>query len=249
LRCVFDADDLGLDPEANEGIERALGAGVVREVSLVVTGAHADAGAAIARAAKGAGKGLHLNLTEGHALTGPIPGVTDRAGRFLGVRPLLFLASVGQVRDVRREVDAQLARFREFGFELSHLNGHHHVHVFPGVREAVAAVAREQKIRHVRMPIEKTPRLSLTRAICARLARRFPDPVPTLPFVGHGLYGARHYEKRALSLLALLPHPCEWMAHPRMGARFEPELRALTNPAFFRDRGVEPATYAEVSPS
>jgi predicted glycoside hydrolase/deacetylase ChbG (UPF0249 family) len=245
---VFNADDLGLDAAANDGIERALAAGLVREVSLVVTGPYAERGAAIARAAKGAGVGLHLNLTEGDALTGLVPGVTDRAGRFLGLPSLLFLASIGRVRDVRREVDAQLARLRELGFAPSHLNGHHHVHLFPGVREAVADAVREAGIRHVRLPVERTPRLSATRWLCARLAARFPRPVPTLPFVGHGLCGARDYRARALSLLELLPSPCEWMAHPRTGPRFAAELEALCDPAFFRARGVVPATYAEARP-
>jgi len=245
---VFNADDLGLDRAANDGIERALAGGLVREASLVVTTEHAERGAAIARAA-GAGVGLHLNLTEGQALTGPIPGVTDRAGRFLGLKPLLLLAAVYCVRDVRREIEAQVARLRELGFAPSHLNGHHHVHLFKGVREAVADVVRAAGIRHVRMPIEKTPRFSPRRIVCARLAARFPRPVPTLPFVGSGLYGAVDYEKRALSLLELLPSPCEWMAHPRTGPRFAPELSALCDPAFFRDRGVVPATYAEARPS
>jgi predicted glycoside hydrolase/deacetylase ChbG (UPF0249 family) len=147
---------------------------------------------------------------------------------------------------VRPEVEAQLARVRELGFEPTHLNGHHHVHLFPGVRDAVAAVARAARIPHVRMPVERIPRLSATRFLCARLAARFPGPVPTLPFFGHALYRARDYEARALSLLALLPSPCEWMAHPRAGdPRLAPELRALGNPAFLRDRGVVPATYAE----
>jgi predicted glycoside hydrolase/deacetylase ChbG (UPF0249 family) len=245
MRVVFNADDLGLDAAANEGIERALAAGLVRECSLVVNTAHTERGVAIARVS-GAGVGLHLNLTEGEALTGPIPGVTDRAGRFLGLKPLLFLSAVGLVRDVRREIDAQLARLRELGVSPSHLNGHHHVHVFPGVRDAVAEVARAAGVRHVRMPIERTPRFSATRFVCARLAARFPGPAPTLPFVGHGLYAARDYERRALSLLELLPSPCEWMAHPRTGTRFAPELLALCDPAFFLDRGVVPATYAEV---
>jgi predicted glycoside hydrolase/deacetylase ChbG (UPF0249 family) len=232
---------LGLDPAANEGVERAIASGNVREVSLVVNTAHAERGAAIARGA--AGVGLHLNLTEGHALTGPVPGATDRAGRFLGLRP--FLSAIGCVRDVRREVEAQLARLRDLGFAPSHLNGHHHVHLFRGVREAVAEAVRDHRIAHVRMPVERTPVLSPARAVCARLTRRFPGPVPTLPFVGHGLYAARDYERRALSLLELLPSPCEWMAHPRTGPRFEAELLALGDPAFFRSRGVVPATFAE----
>ena len=246
---VFNADDLGLDERANEGIERALAGGLVRETSLVVNTPHAERGAKIAGAA-GAGVGLHLNLTEGQALTGPIPGVTDRAGRFLGLGPLLFLSAAGRVRDVRREVEAQVARLREYGFLPSHLNGHHHVHLFPGVRDAVAEVVRAHGIRHVRMPKETkrtAPRRCVVRCVCARLAARFPGPVPTLPFVGLGLYAARDYAARALSLLELLPFPCEWMTHPRSGEpRLAAELRALCDPAFLRDRGVVPATYAEV---
>src|SRR5438093_964723 len=112
-RVVFVADDLGISPGVNDGIAAAARAGLVREASLCVNGSAVEDGVRIAREL-GIGVGLHLCLTLGRALSGPIRGLTDAEGNFGGLgRALLRCAFRAVDRgEVAREVEAQLERLR-----------------------------------------------------------------------------------------------------------------------------------------
>ena len=255
-RVVFVADDLGISPGVDEGIAAAAQNGLVREASLCVTGASAEHGVNLAKAA-GLGIGLHLSLTLGRALSGPIPGFTDAQGRFRGLGPALRASMLRRVdrAAVGREIAAQLQRLRELGVSATHFNGHHHVHCWPGVREVCFAEAAAAGIRWTRLPAEMAaaggrllPR-RLALALLARGARRHvtPSGLRALPFVGSTTEYRVDFASAFAAVVARLPmQDCEWMVHPRVadaefarldpsGSRFEPaaaaELAALTAPS------------------
>src|SRR5262245_13489812 len=174
-RVVFVADDLGVSQGIDDGIALAARAGNVREASLCVTVKGAEHGVATARA-HGLGVGLHLSLTMGRALTGPLRGLTDAYGRFRSLRRVLLACTLGAVdRDaVAREVEAQLQRLCDLGCAPTHLNGHHHVHVFPRVRDVAFAAAARHGVRWTRLP-EELPLLRPLPAaawLLARMARK-----------------------------------------------------------------------------
>src|SRR5262249_48831404 len=75
------------------------------------------------------------------------PHATSFAARYL--RGAISLA------DVRAELQAQIRRVRERGIAPTHLDGHQHVHVLPGIARVVAELARENGIRAVRVPAEQ----------------------------------------------------------------------------------------------
>lgn len=241
---VFNADDLGLSPGANAGILAAVEAGAVREVSVCVTGAAADEGLAIVRSLPPrCGVGLHVNLTEGDALTGAIPGLTDASGRFPSLGTVLRLGLLGRLDGAALavELDAQLERLLATGVEPSHLNGHHQVHLFPGVRAWVRQALRAHGIPHVRLPAESrrtAGRFRPRRWLLERLSRGFAReaarehlPATTLPFVGLAIDSRRGYEPALRDALAKLPSGgVEWMIHPHADHAGRAEELA-----FFRD--------------
>lgn len=259
----------------NRGVARALDGGLVREVSVCVTGEAVEEGVAIA-IAHGAGVGLHFSLTAGRALTGRIAGLTDEDGRFLSLPAVLASCAAGRpdARAVGGELIAQMARLESLGARVAHLDGHHHVHVFPIVRDVVLDVARNRRIARVRVPAESArtaPLLSgrrlllraLSRVFVAR-ARTLGAPVSRLPFAGLGLYGRSDYARRLEALLRRPPAmELELMVHPRVedeglarvdrGSRpsdWRAELDALSDPAQvarIRDL-VAPARFEDVIP-
>jgi len=263
---VFNADDLGLSPGANAGILAAVEAGAVREVSACVTGAAAEEGLEIVRGLPPrCGVGLHVNLTEGHALAGTIPGLTDASGRFRPLGTVLRRSLLGRLDGaaLRTELDAQLERLLAAGVEPSHLNGHHQVHLFPLVREWVREALRAHAIPHVRLPAESPQtagRLRPRRWLLARLSRGFVReaardrlPATTLPFVGLAVDGRRGYEPALRRALAKLPPGgVEWMIHPHAD-----HVGRAEELAFFRDAdvaarltalGVRPVGYRDLAP-
>ena len=103
--------------------------------------------------------GVHLTLTEQRPLTGSAAGsLVGADGRF----PPHLVQFAGRhmrgkvvLAQVRAELDAQIRKVRDAGIAVSHLDGHQHVHVLPGIAAIVAELAAAYGIRAVRYPTER----------------------------------------------------------------------------------------------
>lgn len=251
---VVNADDFGLSPGVTQGVLDAWREGIVRSASLMVTSPHAEAAARQA-GELGLDLGLHLSLSHGRPACRPedVASLVGADGRFLPLGSLLWRLSSGRVRraELRREVEAQLVRAREWGARLSHLDGHHHVHVHPLVAPVVVEVAAAYRLA-VRCPIElpqsASPR-DLARAVLAsapalRLRRllRAQGLCSSQHFRGLSLgYGfdapslRRTLRRLPAGLTELMCHPgypdAALAAATAYAAGRERELAALTDPA------------------
>ena len=267
-RVVFDADDFGMSPAVNRGIVRAVRSGPVREVSVCVTGRALD-DAALMLPELGVGAGLHFSLTFGRALSGRLRGLTDATGRFLPLPVVLAscLARVPDRREVAGELRAQMEILEERGLSLGHLNGHHHVHVFPVVRDAVVDVLRAREPIHVRVPREAlrtspsargTLLSGLSRGFVRHAAQRLPG-FRSVPLVGLGLTGDERHSQHFAHLAARVPNGAEWLVHPReegaeraaLGARRPTSLELATlcdarTQALLAELGIVPSRFVEL---
>ena len=160
-RLVVNADDFGLSTGVNRGILEAHAAGVVSSVSVLVnTPGWTDALRRLRDLgpppAPGLGVGLHLNLTMGRPVSWGGSLSDARTGRFHTLRALVARAFAGRLDpgDVAIECAAQLARLRNAGLVVTHLDSHRHVHVLPGVWGAVVETARSAGVPVLRVPLE-----------------------------------------------------------------------------------------------
>ncbi|MET0405967.1 MAG: ChbG/HpnK family deacetylase [Cystobacter sp.] len=273
-RLVVNADDLGLHPSLDAGILRAHREGIVTSATVLARGP--DAPDAVARARdQGLALGVHLALCTRLAPAAPAervptlaPGGLLRAGWADFARAWL----TGQVRreEVERELSAQLARVRELGARVDHLDMHQHLHLLPGVRPLVEALARREGLP-LRWP-DRLPRLSWRRApgaavkttLLTLLARAAPRAQPGVRRVSAGgVFEAGQLDEAALlSLLESLPpgdfelgcHPGEGRPHvpedPQWTYGWQSELDALTSPrvrARLEQLGVELTTYGALA--
>jgi predicted glycoside hydrolase/deacetylase ChbG (UPF0249 family) len=154
VKVVFHADDFGLTPGVNAGILEANERGVLGSASLMVTAPAWEDAVAGARAARGLDVGLHLTLVEECPALPParIPSLVHD-GRFWpthGAVGLRYLRGRWRPEEARSELAAQLDRFAATGLVPSHLDGHQHLHLLPGVFEWVVSQARRRGIRFVR---------------------------------------------------------------------------------------------------
>jgi len=255
-RLIINADDFGLSEGINRGIMEAFAAGVLRSTSIMVgMPAFPDAARRAAASGKALGIGLHFTLTAGRPLTRAPSLVTKETGDFLPLPALVRRALLGRVnqREVADECAAQITRAREARLELTHLDGHHHVHVFPGIREAVRRVVHAERIPAIRRPRERlfdVPawRRRLPERLLIRVLAKDMNPERwqvrmTSHFVGSTLLGASHFEAKLLRVLSWLPEgTTELMVHPGYApgalpgndpytTQREVELRALTSSA------------------
>ena len=163
-RLVVNADDFGMSPAISNGILRAHRDGIVTSTSLLGNCADLDQARALLAGAPNLGVGVHLSLVGGEPVSDParVPSLIGTGGRF-HVRGAEFIAAWTKRRidpaDVERELDAQVARVRDAGITIDHLDTHHHVGFLPVVGRTVEAVAKKYGIAAIRSEIE-TPTLS-----------------------------------------------------------------------------------------
>jgi len=156
---IVNADDLGWTAGVNRGIAEAHRNGIVTSASLLANGQAFAEGVALARDAGGLGLGVHLNLNDGPPVAPPesVPSLVNDAGEFEGGPDglLLKIATRGlSLREVEVEWSAQIAMVRDAGIEPTHLDGHKHVHMLPGLFEIALRLAKRHGIGAVRVSHE-----------------------------------------------------------------------------------------------
>lgn len=161
---IVNADDLGLTLGVNDAIFRAHEHGILTSASLFANGPETPD--AIRRLCEYPllDIGVHLALVDGAPTLPPdrVPTLVDANGRFhRSWKPFILACLRGQVSldDVERELTAQIERLHDAGTELTHLDGHKHVHAYPPIFAIVSRLAARFGIDVVRVPYERTPAL------------------------------------------------------------------------------------------
>jgi hopanoid biosynthesis associated protein HpnK len=168
---IVNADDFGLTSAVNRGILRAFQEGIVTSTSLLVTGSAFEDAVALARQNPELDVGLHLSLVEERAVLGrgTLPTLVDETGCFPKTSAEFFKrAFFGRINwaEVEREIAAQIARFKETGLRLSHIDSHQHLHMFPPVLQIVRRLTRTMDnvwIRNSAGPWRKSSGVSIRR--------------------------------------------------------------------------------------
>src|SRR5215470_7081628 len=164
-RLIVNADDFGLTPGVSGGILSAHHHGIVTSTTLLVTPAIEPEQLAALRDS-GLGVGIHVNLTLGRPLSGG-RSLVDGDGRF--VRDASHAAARADLRDVEREVNAQVEKFAYLmRREPTHLDTHHHVGLLAPVAEVVVDTAR-------RLGVAIRSQNSTARARAVSAGLRTPD--------------------------------------------------------------------------
>ena len=145
-RLVLCADDFGLTEGVSHGILDLIEVGRLSATSAMTT--HRwwpRLGPILREACSGVGVGLHLNFTSGAPL-GPLPRLAP-GGRLPSLRRLIGLSLAGGIdeAEVRAEIGRQLdAYMAVMGRPPDFIDGHQHVHVFPGIRRMLLDTLRRR---------------------------------------------------------------------------------------------------------
>ncbi|MFD3247128.1 chitin disaccharide deacetylase [Rahnella aquatilis] len=142
---IVNADDFGLCKAQNYGIIEAFNNGVVTSTTAMVNMATTEHAAVLSAAHPELAVGMHFVLTLGRPLS-PMPGLV-RDGE-LG-KWIWEMAEQGTLPldEIAQELQCQFDRFvAVFGRLPTHLDSHHHVHMFPQIFPIVEAFAKDQGI-------------------------------------------------------------------------------------------------------
>lgn len=155
IRIVINADDLGKDSQVNDKISEALQNGHITSSTIMANTELWDEVHKIIDANPKASFGVHLNLTEGKALTiQPVffeRGVVDNNNCFTKKIKEVNLNDEELQKAVFQEWNAQIKKVvEEQSITITHLDGHHHIHTQYEFREILSSLAKKWHIKYVR---------------------------------------------------------------------------------------------------
>jgi hopanoid biosynthesis associated protein HpnK len=157
---IINADDFGFSDDVNTAIIQAHEEGILTSTSLMVTGDAAQEAIALAKNHPHLAVGLHLVLVCGKSVLPPaqIPHLVDSQGNFSDnptQAGLNYQFNQATRAELRLEIAAQLEKFRDSGLNLSHVDGHLHLHVHPVILNILTEFAAEFQIKFIRLPSEE----------------------------------------------------------------------------------------------
>lgn len=171
------ADDYGLAPGVGHAIRDLIARGRLSATSCMTVSAHWPAEAALLPLRGRCDVGLHLTLTDQVPL-GPMSRLAPE-GRLPPLGRLIALALARRLdrAEIAAELERQLDRFEEaWGSPPDFLDGHHHVHQLPVVREAVLDLydrrlrRRGVWVRYCDTPLAEVQKCSVATARAAVIA-------------------------------------------------------------------------------
>jgi predicted glycoside hydrolase/deacetylase ChbG (UPF0249 family) len=151
ISLIINADDLGCNALRDRGILEAYQKGIVTSASILANGLSFNMAIEQVKHSK-LPVGVHLNLADGRALTGPIKGITDSSGNLPGKKELRqhLTANSFDPEEIRKELSSQIQCILEAGVQPDHLDGHQHCQLFPCLTTMVTELAREYGIPAMR---------------------------------------------------------------------------------------------------
>ena len=156
---IVNADDLGWTEGVNRGIADAHRKGLVTSTSLLANGRAFVSALEVARSNPELGVGVHLNLSDGPPSSSrdQVRGLLNAEGQLENSPEslLLRIASRGlALGEIEREWDAQVSKIQSAGISPTHLDGHKHVQMLPGLFEIALRLAKKYGIRAIRVSHE-----------------------------------------------------------------------------------------------
>lgn len=168
-RLIINADDFGLTPGVNHAVIRAHRDGVLTSATLMAGGLAWQEAVELSKANPSLGVGVHLTLTALRPVLTPqrVPSLVDGNGKF---RRQFWRAPLWRVAEVEMEWRAQIQRLVDAGLSPTHLDSHHHTHLWPGLTKVIARLAEEFGIPAARFISPESFRIMGVKGLERRIA-------------------------------------------------------------------------------
>lgn len=161
-KIIFNADDLGFSPAVNLAVTEAAKRGLLSSASVMSNMPFYESAIELVREnSPGISLGLHFCITSGRAVSPPdaIPLLVDENGvfrpGFAGLMRVLHSKKRPEaLRQIDRELAAQISRTEIDGLKFDHIDSHQHVHALPGIFELLQAQAEKRNLV-LRIPRER----------------------------------------------------------------------------------------------
>ena len=154
-KVIINADDLGLSSKVNKAIGDALKKGVITSSTILANSNTWEEIHDIVKNNHNASFGIHLNLTQGDAITQSNIlqkyGITDNDNRFTNWRNDTVDFTEELLQAIFEEWDAQINLvINEQNIPVSHIDGHHHIHTLDVLQPCLIRLIKKYGIKAVR---------------------------------------------------------------------------------------------------
>ena len=152
MQIIINADDFGLSSDKNESIIYCHQNGCVTSASLMAYGKAFDEAVDLAKKNPDLGIGVHL------ALDGPFNNLYQNSALFRNRKEFYNKEYVIEnlkkfkfkTNDLIEEYCNQIEKVLDRNIKISHLDHHHHLHLYFQALKAVIYVARKYNIKYIR---------------------------------------------------------------------------------------------------
>ncbi len=142
MKLIINADDFGRTRGINYGIVEAMKNGTLSSTTIMMNMPYAEQAVNLVKKEAITSIGVHLTFIEKSLSLGKT--LVDENGVFKKYPELMEEADV---EEIKTEMRVQIDKLISMGINPTHLDGHHHVHLYSlKMTEAVFAVAREYKL-------------------------------------------------------------------------------------------------------
>lgn len=148
---ILNADDLGFSAGVNQAVLMAHRDGFLTHASLMAnTDFFEEAVSVILPQCSGLKVGVHVNLTCAPALFSENVLTENGVLRNNFVKLLFKYKSKKVLESLEKEIELQILKIKERGIQITHIDGHEHVHIIPSINKIVRKLAAKYKIPRVR---------------------------------------------------------------------------------------------------
>jgi len=161
-KLIISCDDLGISEEINLGIKDCFDNGVATSSSIVVNGEfYNHALNEVITNLPTKFYGLHLNLTEGKALSeNCVNKICDKNNMFnISAKKYFLLNFVKSDKSLEKiiyeELKLQIEKALDDGIKISHFDSHEHIHHAPWIFNIISTLGKEFNINKIRFVNEK----------------------------------------------------------------------------------------------
>jgi predicted glycoside hydrolase/deacetylase ChbG (UPF0249 family) len=152
LKIIINADDLGGFQTCNDAVFELMAMGKISSSTLMANGPFFADAVARAKNFPQCSFGVHLNISQFFPL---IPdrafqesGILDSNGAFRYRK--LIIPTRGLIRAIQREWTAQVAKIRDSGIAMSHVDSHQHVHTRLWMYSILEFICQKFNIKRIR---------------------------------------------------------------------------------------------------
>lgn len=157
---IFNADDFGMNTYVNDAIIDGHVNGIITSTSLVASGDAYKEAIKIAKLYPKLGVGIHSTLVGGlKPLSNPkdVPSLLNENGVFFDSH-VDFIKRVYSKQinftEVYNELDLQFKKILSSNLNVTHVDGHQHLHVLPEVLPIILSLMKKYKLNKMRIPKE-----------------------------------------------------------------------------------------------